>query len=380
MNRRTLLRGLAAGTTGLILGSGLELRPALAQDAADPGLPDAQAPQTVADLLVAPWAAWKAAYLARDGRVVDALQQGASHSESQGYGLLLAAMMEDNPTFDLIYRWTEANLAVRADALLAWRWLPSGATRVPDRNNASDGDLFYAWALAIRGQRDQNPALIERAGAIANALVAKCVVPSPDGSGRLLLTPAADGFARDDGMIINPSYYMPRAMRELAQITGVQALATCATDGEMLVAGLAAGGLVPDWILVTASGNRAAPGKSFNNGYEAMRVALFQIWSGNGASLAVSQQAQAYRNAQQAGQAGQDSYVTVFDRSTGRVLETSPNVGYGAIAALVNCAADIAHGAEIPFYLTVDQPYYPATLHLMTLISQVQSAATCQPI
>ena len=133
MNRRTVLRSLMAAA----------LTPALA-------VPGAQAQILQEDLvgpsspLAAPWAAWKAAYLDDSGRVVDQLQQGASHSESQGYGLLLAAIFGDDPVFDQIYRWTETNLAVRSDALLAWRWLPEGAGRVPDRNNASDGDLFYA--------------------------------------------------------------------------------------------------------------------------------------------------------------------------------------------------------------------------------------------
>tara|TARA_R110000868_G_scaffold221493_1_gene473100 strand:+ start:27148 stop:28251 length:1104 start_codon:yes stop_codon:yes gene_type:complete len=330
--------------------------------------------------LAAPWAAWKAAFLAEDGRVVDALQQGASHSESQGYGLLLAALLGDNSAFDSIYRWTEANLAVRSDALLAWRWLPDSVNRVPDKNNASDGDLFYAWGLVIRGQRDAMPQLLERASAMARDLVAKCVIEAPDGSGRLLFTPAAQGFDRGDGVIINPSYYMPRALRAVAQVTGQGDLATCASDGETLLAQLAGGGLVPDWIRVGPDGLSTVEGMSARNGYDALRVALFMIWSGNANQVAVTSQALAYQRAANSGRLGQGEYVTVFDRLSGNVIETSRHVGYGAIAAYVNCSVTTQFGAPIPFFQTVDQPYYPATLHLMTLISQIQTASTCEPI
>jgi hypothetical protein len=54
--------------------------------------------------LAAVWDAWKAAYMEPNGRVVDLMQGGASHSESQGYGLLLAATMQDAAAFDAITR------------------------------------------------------------------------------------------------------------------------------------------------------------------------------------------------------------------------------------------------------------------------------------
>lgn len=329
--------------------------------------------------LAAPWAAWKAAYLSGDGRVVDAMQQGASHSESQGYGLYLAALFGDNDAFDAIYGWTEANLSIRSDALLAWRWLPENDGGVPDRNNASDGDLFYAWGLVVRATRDGNGPLMERARAIATDLVARCVVSAPDGSGRLLLMPAAQGFVRDDNITLNPSYYMPRAMREVAQATGISALATCAADGTAMMADLAGEGLIPDWVEVGAQGMFPPVDRPDLNGYEAMRVPLFLIWSGSVDHPAIKAEARAYRRAAEAGTTA-DAHVTVFDRKSGAVTETSHHVGYAALAALVDCAASETPGSTIPFYRTVDQAYYPATLHLMVLIAQITAAPECVPI
>ena len=61
-----------------------------------------------------------------------------------------AAEIGDEDAFRRMMDWSEANLAIRPDNLLAWRWQPDVPGRVADPNNASDGDLFYAWAL-IRG-------------------------------------------------------------------------------------------------------------------------------------------------------------------------------------------------------------------------------------
>ena len=65
--------------------------------------------------LAAVWDAWKAAYMEPNGRVVDLMQGGASHSESQGYGLLLAATMQDAYAFNTIDDWTTRHLRIRQD-------------------------------------------------------------------------------------------------------------------------------------------------------------------------------------------------------------------------------------------------------------------------
>lgn len=357
MNRRTaVLMGACAVLPGFAKG----------QDAAS---------AVPAHPLTPSWEAWKAAFLEADGRVVDSLQMGASHSESQGYGLLLAASVGDGVAFDLIDRWTMANLAVRRDSLFAWRWLPSDPAGVPDRNNASDGDLFYAWALIRAAGTLDRPDLIARASSIARDLAAACIRPHPDGSGRLLFAPAAAGFQRDDGLIVNPSYYMPLAMRDISRVTGVTEFAACAADGVALLEALTLRGLIPDWIEVRADGLVPVEGMSDNSGYEALRAPLFAIWSGQGDSPTVRTAAAALA----AGLTDGGETPTVMDRLTGVVLESSPDDGYAAIAALAICAGSDRIGAAIPRF-SVRQPYYPATLHLMTLLAQLETSADCVPI
>jgi endoglucanase len=309
-----------------------------------------------------------------DGRVVDGFQGGASHSEGQGYGMALATAFGDRQTFEAMRRWAERNLALRPDALLAWRWLPDLADPVPDRNNASDGDLFFAWALTRAGLLFGDATLTRRAADIARDLAATCVVPHPDGSGRVLFLPAAEGFVRDGGVIVNPSYYFPRAMRELAVAHGALPLAQAADDGVALIAALAARGPTPDWVLVTPGGAGPAPGLSDASGYEAMRVPLFLIWSGLDTHPAVGRRAQALG----AG-TGEGGTPTVLDAATGAVREVSAHPGYAALRALEACVTSSRIGAAIPPF-TTDQPYYPATLHLMALVVQAEGYPRCLPI
>ena len=361
MNRRMLMTGLAA----------LAMVPPLGRARAQ----DGAAAANKVHLLDAAWQAWKADCLAEDGRVVDGFQNSASHSEGQGYGLLLAALMDDRPGFDAMLDWTTRNLAVRDDSLLAWRWQPDAVPPVADHNNAADGDLFHAWALSIAATRQQRPELTEQATAIVQDLLRLCVVEHPDGSGALLFLPGAVGFRSAEQVVINPSYYMPLAMRDLATATNQPRLQQLAEDGVRLIDGLAGTGLVPDWVCLTATGRVAPPERfSQNAGYEAIRVPLFALWSGNAASPAVTR----FATAVAAATPGAD-YPVVFDPTTGAVLERSAHAGYGAVEALAACAVGAALGSAMrPF--AKEQPYYPATLHLMALIAQVSQFPECVPL
>lgn len=327
--------------------------------------------------LLPAWQAWKALCLLPEGRVVDGFQNSASHSEGQGYGLTLAAMFGDMAACESIIDWTETHLALRGDALLAWRWRPDTVPAVSDRNNASDGDLFYAWGLALAAQQVPRPEWTERAAQIGRDLLAFCTAPWPDDSGRQLLLPGVSGFLSPAGPIINPSYYMPRAMRELATLTSLPALATLAEVGGHLIDQLAQRALVPDWVTVTAEGFSPPPEQfPAYSGYEAMRVPLFALWSGAERSPAVA----GYASAMMAGGvAAAGGTPTVFDPYSFAVRERSTHPGYAALAALSNCVTAAELGSLMPPFST-DQPYYPATLHLMALVAQATWYPRCVPI
>ncbi|MFN3955237.1 MAG: glycosyl hydrolase family 8 [Pararhodobacter sp.] len=364
MNRRNFLAMiggapvLAAGVSGAARGQGR-----LA------GIDLSQAAQPV-------WQAWKEAYLQPDGRVLDRLQSNASHSEGQGYGMVLASEFNDPEAFRRMYDWAEQVLAIRGDGLLAWRYLPDSADRVPDRNNASDGDLFYAWGLLRASRRFSERIYLDRAEAIAAALAEKCILPSPQNADEMLFIPAAQGFVHPGHVIVNPSYLMPLAMRELAAGTGVQALATAAQHGEVLLLRLAQDGPVPDWVRVTAEGVESAEEFGADTGYEAMRVPLFLVWSGLARHPAVQQMMRVYDRTVLPGA----PVPTRIEPASGVVLETSDHPGYRALAALVSCAGRAGEtGAPIPPF-DPSQPYYPATLQLFAMIAANQVSPECVPV
>lgn len=322
------------------------------------------------------WEAWKTGYLQRDGRVVDRLQSNASHSEGQGYGMLLATTFDDHDAFRRMFDWTEMNLAIRSDGLLAWRYLPEAAERVPDRNNASDGDLFYAWALLRASHRFGERDYLTRATEIATTLDEKCILPSPADTGEMLFVPAVQGFVNDEGMVLNPSYLMPLAMRELGAATGVGALTLAAQHGEALTMRLALDGLVPDWIRVTRDGVVEAEGFSRNAGYEAMRVPLFMVWSGLSSHPAVQQMMRVYDRTVRPGA----PVPTLIEPVSGTVLEASDDPGYRALAGLVSCAGRVGRlGADMPSF-DASQPYYPATLQLFAMIAANEVSPECVPV
>ena len=321
------------------------------------------------------WESWKSAFLESDGRVVDTLQHQASHSEGQGYGMLAATMFEDEAAFRQMFRWTEQQLAVRPDPLLAWRWLPGQANPVPDRNNASDGDLFYAWALVRAAARFNDRSYLARAVEIAEALADTCVTAMPGASDKLIFLPASFGFKHDTHLSANPSYYMPLAMRDVAAATGVTALAICAQHGEVLLNDIARDGLVPDWVDISEQGIIASEAMSPNAGYEALRVPLFLIWSRLSQHTAVRRMAAVYERTVQPGL----GVPTVVEPLSGVVLETSLDPGYQALAGLVLCSAQQSLGALIPPF-TADQPYYPATLQLFTMFAANEIMPECVPL
>jgi endoglucanase len=373
MIRRGFLAGMAAAGATLGLGAGVGavgVRPASAQ-----GL--ASGPAGQQHPLWPLWEAWRRANLEFSGRVIDGPQGGASHSEGQGYGMLLAAEIGDGDAFYRMAEWTDANLAIRPDNLLAWRWQPDVPGRVADPNNASDGDLFYAWALLRGAERFGDARFRQRATGIAADLARTCIAARPDRPSVPILLPAEFGFVDETGATVNPSYMMPRAMREVAEATGIPQLAGAARAGLDLMAEIATVQLVPDWVQITPSGLQVPANFSGNMGYEALRVPLFLAWSGERTHPAL-RRATTMLDGARAGLAPAQN-PTVVDARSGAVLETSADAGYAAIHALSSCAAQGGGGAAIPGF-DPGQPYYPATLHMFALLSQSELYPSCLPI
>lgn len=314
--------------------------------------------------LSADWEAWKARYLMAEGRVVDALQNGITHSEGQGYALLMAQATGDRAAFERIERWTRAHLLRRGDALMAWRWRPE-APGHPDLQTATDGDLFRAWAL-LRAERDSKwPGFGPEARRIAGDIAGKCLIPDPRAPRETLLSPFASPEGSGDAVLVNPSYYMSRALRELGASAGRPALVRAADHGEGLLSELAFRDWLPDWLVVSAQGPVEARGYFPGLGYDALRIPLYLIWSGRGDHPAVGAAFERYDALR--GYLRAAAVPTVIDRD-GSLQQQSDYAGYRAVWSLVAAASEGAARPDLP-EADREASYYPATLGLLAEVA-----------
>lgn len=331
------------------------------------------------------WSAWVEQHLDPVGRVVDDLQDGVSHSEGQGYGMLLAVALGDRVRFEAMASWTRNHLAVRpTDALHAWRWDPADGGRIDDINNASDGDLFIAWALTRAADTWNAPEHAIAAREIAADLDRLCLHEFPDRPGWPVLLPGAVGFSFPDRVVLNTAYPMPRALDALAARFSMPRLASCARMSTAILDAISEEHLPPDWIEIGPDGVQAASDRRKVFGYEAIRVPLFDIWSGRFAAPPVRQAARLYRETLGGGQrlTGKAETPVVADVDTWQVLESSAEPGYHALAALTLCALGSQKVLASQPYALPDfraaQAYYPATLHLMALVAAAETQLECR--
>jgi endoglucanase len=226
------------------------------------------------------WTVFRQRYVLPEGRVVDTGSGGISHSEGQGYGLLFAVQFGDHATFNKLLQWTEATLQHRSDALHVWRFLPPPVRPETDFNNATDGDLFIAWALARAGDKWHDATYTKLAAAIARDILDECTV---EFHGQLLLLPGAYGFQRPDGIVLNLSYYALDALRALSRVLPDPRWVALERDGLDIMrrARFGAWGLPADWVLVGADGTvQPASGWPARFSWDAIRIPLHLAWAG----------------------------------------------------------------------------------------------------
>ena len=221
------------------------------------------------------WASFKANYVQPDGRVVDSGNNGISHTEGQGYALVMAAHAGDREAFDRILAWTEKTLARPGDPLFSWRYDPRASTPVGDSNNATDGDMLIAWGLMLGVDRWREQRFAERAAAIRNALRDTMVRQV---AGETYLLPGGTGFVQGDRLTLNPSYYVWPALQRFRAADGDARWAPVLRGGEALLkrARFGAHALPTDWVDVAADGSMSpAADRPPRFGFDAVRVPLY---------------------------------------------------------------------------------------------------------
>ncbi len=370
MGKLSLLMVLAAGLVSVMA------PPALAIAGAPGNAPPAQvrsAPLLGALIDIAAWRAYRSRFITEQGRVVDTGNAQISHSEGQGYGLLLAVAANDRDTFDRIWGWTRANLMVRGDQLMAWRWESGARPAVADMNNASDGDLLVAWALAEAGEAWLDASYRVAARRIAVELGRKLVVVK-SAHGPLLL-PAVSGFAaedRTDGPVVNLSYWIFPALERLSIVAPEFDWAALTRSGLHLLerARFGKSKLPSEWIGLREAEPRPAQGFAATFSYNAIRIPLYLAWAGLGAAddYAPFLSLWAQRPARS---------MSVVDTADGRSLSALGESGYSAIADITACAAN---GTRVPAsfkQVRMSENYYPVTVHLLAQIAVQMRYRSC---
>lgn len=318
------------------------------------------------------WAAWKAKFLAPEGRVIDDANGGVSHTEGQGYGMLLAVAADDRDTFRSLWSWTRAHLYVRKDGLGAWRWQPGPAPNVRDPNNASDGDILIAWALAEAGEAWDDPAATAAARRIARAVFAENVIKTRFGA---TLLPGASGFEagdRKDGPVVNPSYWVFPAFARLGALTPDLDWAGLAASGEKLLAEARFGPakLPSEWVSLVGGAIRPADGFAPTFGYNAVRIPLHLAWAEGGRRERLAPYMARWAKP------GGSVAMAVVDLPSGQDGEAFADLGYRAVAAVVACALE---GTRFPDDLRGPETdrYYPTTLRALALVAVNSRHPTC---
>lgn len=225
------------------------------------------------------WSLYKRQFVSPHGRVIDNGNGGITHSEGQGYGMLLAEAYGDRSTFDKIWKWTKENLQTRKeDKLLSWLWKPGqdGGGSVADANNASDGDILAAWALVRASKRWGDYAYQQAAAEILVDLRWTSVRDTRQGP---VLLPGVDGFVDDKGILLNPSYYIFPAFAAFSKAFPGSGWEPLAQNGLKMLGDARFGKwlLTPDWVLAAETFSLKTKFPP-DFGYNAIRVPLHLAW------------------------------------------------------------------------------------------------------
>ncbi|MCO5063495.1 MAG: glycosyl hydrolase family 8 [Rhizobiaceae bacterium] len=313
----------------------------------------------------ADWSSYKQKFLDASGRIVDDANGNISHSEGQGYGLLLAYLAENRADFDLIWSFTRTELLLRDDRLSAWRWDPAAIPHVTDINNATDGDILIAYALARAGRDWNIPELSAFATLMIKAIAAQTLRQVGE---RTVIMPGATGFGRsdrDDGPVVNPSYWVFEAFPLFAELDPETDWASVEKDGLDIIGGSMIGPerLPPNWLSLRTS-PKPAEGFSPDFGYDALRVPLYLVRAG----FTEPDLLEPF--------AAMENGVPVTDLSSGAVRETLTDKGYLLIPALARC---VLRKTAVPDELKKFEPslYFPSTLQLLGLSWLAEHKEAC---
>lgn len=230
------------------------------------------------------WQEYKQHFLEKSGRVIDTGHADKiSHSEGQGYGLLLATQYNDHKAFEQIWTWTQEHLQKREDALFSWSWSPKTG-QITDQNNATDGDILIAWGLLKGATLWNEPRYQTEAKKILASIKKKLIYQHPHYG--VLLLPGEYGFLETEKnqVTVNLSYWVFPAFKQFMAFEPEEPLwPALFENGQQLVRTLRFGAaqLPADWVRLNLDQahfdleTRYPPRFS----YDAIRIPLYLKWA-----------------------------------------------------------------------------------------------------
>ena len=298
------------------------------------------------------WTQFKSAYI-ENGRVIDKGQNDISHTEGQGMALLLAVQNNDPATFSQVWNWTKSNLQVRDDKLFAWSWSPKAG--VNDINNASDGDVFIAWALSRAYTKWNEPSYLFAAIQVSQSIRAKLLRKTTKGT---VLLPGVIGFEKPEYLKLNLSYWVFPAINELSILDPANEWEELRVTGLKLIEEAKFGKwqLPSDWIKLEGEKISSVDGDRF--GYDAVRIPLYLIW-GQQATPSQIKPFQGFWNSY----SGKPlpAWVNV---NTGETATYNASAGFQSIAAMTIAYPNL-DTTQLPSF-NPSQGYYSSMLSLFT--------------
>ena len=307
------------------------------------------------------WQQYRSQFVSADGAVRDTGNKNISHSEGQGYAMLMAVAWGDEESFRTIWQWTRAHLQVRDDYLFAWSWSPESG--VKDKNNATDGDILIAWALYRAGRVWKN----DEYTALARNIVAdiRRLLVQKKGTNTILL-PGADGFNTEETTQLNLAYWVYPALEEIATATADPVWRELIATGKRLTADVAQGSwaLPPDWVDIP-NGKKPviAANRQPRFGYEAVRIPLYLVWAGDYDESVVGNSSRFWETTSKTG-----LLPAWVDLLNGTRAEYPAPAGFRAVWELTEKALGTANTAG-PVMIMADlngQDYYSASLTLLS--------------
>lgn len=319
------------------------------------------------------WRRFRSEHISATGRVIDSANGNISHSEGQGFALLLAEAAGDYKSFAKIKAWTDYVLGIRNDSLFAWRFMPFRGRPVPDLNNATDGDILIAWALFRASRRWQKPAFAQQARRILNDIKRHCIARVADFGP--LLKPGADGFETAQHLVVNPSYFVFPALTAFAAETDDDFWRDVRAAGLALLEQSKFGNfnLPADWVEINSRGTvKIAQDHTPHYGWNAIRVPLYIAWD---KQVPNQPHLEPYHKLVSAYQ-DEAAIPAWLDLQTGEAADFKTSRGGADIYRLASCQSDnVATGTD-PCRALVNAPapqpgedYYSSALGLLARLA-----------